>query len=74
MSSATPLTNSSSEKDASMQSTLSALGRWSVAGGLWLLVGLSILLTTLGHGLSALGLLLGEWAKARLDKIKGRGK
>jgi len=57
-----------------MQSTLSALGRWSVAGGLWLLVGLSILLTTLGHGLSALGLLLGEWAKARLDKIKGRGK
>ena len=54
-----------------LRSTLRALGRWSAIGGLWVLLGLSILLTTLSHGASKAALALGEWARAKRAEIRG---
>ena len=43
----------------------------SAIGGLWVLLGLSTLLTTLSHGASKAALALGEWARAKRAEIRG---
>jgi hypothetical protein len=57
-----------------MRSALSALGRWSAIGGLWLVLGLAILVSMLGGAIESVALGIADWAAEQRAKIKGEDR